>query len=283
MRLDPPDHGTRTPSPEGPRARGNGLRPFDQAAFDDWISALEARHLADLRLQEVTRALRALSSAYIERRHVVAAGATLASNGKRAAFALFYAPLHVLVVDGVLRSLGVSGDAPTSVLDLGCGTGAAGAAWALAVQGQAPSVQGLDRHPWAAAEATWTYRTLGLRGRAAVGDVAKLHRIRSGTAVVAAYTINELPELAREALVGTLLDALGHDPTLQVLVVEPIARSVTPWWSSVTDRFVEVGGRADEWTLDIERPPLVAKLDSAAGLDHRRIKVRTLFVSRHRI
>src|SRR6266511_1038147 len=37
--------------------------------FDHWVSELEKRHLADLRIAEVTRALRALSSAYVERRH----------------------------------------------------------------------------------------------------------------------------------------------------------------------------------------------------------------------
>src|SRR5262245_58859924 len=34
-----------------------------------WLAALETRHLANLRVSEVTRALRALSSAYVERRH----------------------------------------------------------------------------------------------------------------------------------------------------------------------------------------------------------------------
>ena len=51
--------------------------------FDQWLRELEARHLADLRVPEVTRALRALSSAYVERRHKVSAGATLDSAGKR--------------------------------------------------------------------------------------------------------------------------------------------------------------------------------------------------------
>ena len=37
--------------------------------FTEWVGSLEARHLADLRVPEVTRALRALSSAYVERRH----------------------------------------------------------------------------------------------------------------------------------------------------------------------------------------------------------------------
>src|ERR687892_691333 len=99
--------------------------------FAHWLSALESRHLADLRIAEVTRALRALSSAYVERRHTVARGAALDSHGKRAAFALFYAPLHFLVTRHVVAALGSDAATPSSVIDIGCGTGAAGAAWAL--------------------------------------------------------------------------------------------------------------------------------------------------------
>ena len=82
-------------------------------SFDDWVAALEARHLANLRVPEVTRALRALSSAYVERRRRTAphgGGANvrgaLDSAGKRAAFALFYAPLHFIAVTEVIRALG---------------------------------------------------------------------------------------------------------------------------------------------------------------------------------
>src|SRR4029078_5794432 len=125
--------------------------------FDEWLRKLEARHLADLRVPEVTRALRALSSAYVERRHKVSAGATLDSAGKRAAFALFYAPLHFLATLHVVQALAATDGSIRSILALGCGTGAAGAAWAVA-SGGSPSVLGIDRHPWAVDEARWTYR-----------------------------------------------------------------------------------------------------------------------------
>ena len=70
--------------------------------FEEWIAALEKRHLANLRVPELTRALRSLSSAYVERRHTVARGGPLDSAGKRAAFALFYAPLYFLVTSYVI-------------------------------------------------------------------------------------------------------------------------------------------------------------------------------------
>src|SRR5687767_10775558 len=99
--------------------------------FTRWLAALEARHLADFRVAEVTRALRALSSAYVQRRQKLAEGAALSSAGKRAAFALFYGPLHFLTVSHIIRTLEAGAPPPTEIVDLGCGTGVGGAAWAL--------------------------------------------------------------------------------------------------------------------------------------------------------
>ena len=129
--------------------------------FDRWIAALEAKHFAELTFPEVSRALRALSSTYVERRQKLAQGAALSGAGKRAAFALFYGPLHYLLVRHIAANLpGVTRSAPT-LLDLGCGTGASGAAWARACA-QPPRVIGIDRHPWALAEAADTYRSFGI-------------------------------------------------------------------------------------------------------------------------
>ena len=250
----------------------------DTSAFDRWIAALESRHLAALRMPEVTRALRALSSAYVERRHAVRAGATLDGAGKRAAFALFYAPLHYLATAQVVRALGATSATTSAVLDLGCGTGAAGAAWALAA-GRVP-VHGIDRHPWAVAEASWTYRELGLAGRARVGDVTKPHPIRPGTSIIAAYVLNELAPDARQRLTDALIEAVRRDQDSRVLILEPIARAVTPWWDDTARRFQAAGGRADEWTLTLDLPPLVAQLDRASGMRHREFKLRTLFLAR---
>ena len=102
------------------------------ATFSFWIDALDRRHLADLTVPEIGRALRALSSCYVERRSRLAEGAALEGAGKRAAFALFYAPLHVLTVARIVGALD-AGVGIREIVDLGCGTGAAGAAWATAI------------------------------------------------------------------------------------------------------------------------------------------------------
>ena len=150
----------------------------DSEPFAAWIAALEARHLSNLRVPEVTKALRALSSAYVQRRRDGLPRA-MGSTGKRAAFALFYAPLHFLATSLVVRALEAEVPPPRAILDIGCGTGAAGAAWAMAA-GRTSSVAGIDRHPWAVEEARWNYRQLGLDGRARRSDVARLPRSRRG-------------------------------------------------------------------------------------------------------
>src|SRR5258708_40373652 len=98
--------------------------------FDAWLAALEKRHLANLTRPELTRALRALSSCYVERREKLRSGAALEGAGKRAAFALFYGPLHFLTVTALVRAP-LAPEVPLdTIADLGCGTGVGGAAWA---------------------------------------------------------------------------------------------------------------------------------------------------------
>jgi hypothetical protein len=249
--------------------------------FAGWMAALEARHLADLRVPEVTRALRALSSAYVERRHTISRGSALESAGKRAAFALVYAPLHFLAMRHVVQRLQAEKPTPLTIVDLGCGTGAAGAAWAVQAEG-VPRVIGIDRHPWALAEARWTYRQLGVRGDTRQADAARFRpapavSTTGGLCIVAAYLLNELPQGSRQALARTLVDAGARGA--RVLIVEPIARSVTPWWGALADDVVRAGGRNDEWNIALDLPPLVRMFDKAAGLDHRALKARSLYVA----
>ena len=243
------------------------------AIFAEWVAALEGRHLSDLRVPEVTKALRALSSAYVERRGE-AVHRTLDSAGKRAAFALYYAPLHFLATYLVVRALEADQPPPRAIVDIGCGTGVAGAAWAIAA-GRTPTVAGIDRHPWAVEEARWTYHQLGLAGRARQGDVARLPPLAPGDAVVAAYVLNELPVAVRTRVEDRLIEAAGRG--VRVLVIEPIARRVTPWWDLTASRIAAAGGRSDEWRIAVNLPPSLRLLDKAAGLDHRELTARSLY------
>ena len=244
-----------------------------QAPFDAWNAALEERHLADLTPSEVGRALRALSSCYVERRARLAEGAALETAGKRAAFALFYAPLHFLTTAHILDALAVDRKL-RELVDLGCGTGSAGAAWAL----HSPGVRltGFDRHPGAVAEANWTYRRLGLNGKALRQDLTRV-RIDAapGLGVVASYAVNELSDAARDAWLSRLMTVVRHGAT--VLVIEPIARRMAPWWRSWEEAFAGAGGRSDEWRFATVLPARQRQLAKSAGLNPRELTARTLF------
>jgi SAM-dependent methyltransferase len=261
-----------------------------------WLQALEARHFSDLTFQEVARSLRALSSTYVERRGGICEGAALSGAGKRAAFALFYGPLHYLLVREIVVALadpervglhsGLHAEHPSPVrratlsgsptlIDLGCGTGAAGAAWAEACR-EAPHVVGIDIHPWTLTEAAWTYREFGLRAKTVRADVATATLPKSPAMILAAFTVNELSDDGRTSLLRRLIERVAQGD--RVLIVEPLARSVARWWSGWAQEFAAAGGRADEWRFDVDLPPLVAKLDRAAGLKHSQLTGRSLCI-----
>ena len=241
-----------------------------------WVRSLEERHLARFEFPEVRKALQALSSLYVERREKLAAGAALGTEGKRAAFALFYAPLHFLLVREALRALEGARPGLSQVIDLGCGTAPAGAAWASESGGRA-QVLGYERHGWAASEARHTLSAFGLRGRVQVGDLSRAPLGGPGTGIVAAFTVNELEPTARGALRDGLLAAAARGA--RVLIVEPLSRRIGPWWPEWEGAFRAAGGRADEWRFRVERPDIVRRLDKAAGLDHREVTGRTLWIA----
>lgn len=243
--------------------------------FNHWIARLEARHLAELTFPEVSRALRALSSAYVERRQKLVDGAALSGAGKRAAFALFYGPLHYLLVAHIAGALPGATEDITALVDLGCGTGASGAAWAGACS-HPPRLVGIDRHPWALGEAAETYRQLGIQASVRQGDIAKLTLPKGSVAFLAAFALNELPDAARDELLTRLVARASRGD--RVLVVEPLAGFVARWWKGWRDVFEKAGGRADEWRIRTELPAIVAKLDRAAGLNHREITGRSLWL-----
>lgn len=243
--------------------------------FHAWFNALYARHTATLQFAEVRRALQALSQVYVQRRDRMAQGAVFDGAGKRAAFGLFYTPLHFLTVHAIVQALPVS---PLQrIIDLGCGTGAGAAAMALA-QDRGARVQGVDINAWAVAEARWNWQHLGVRGTAAKGDARRflMQQCGAGDALLATYTVNELDDGARATLLTALLAAHGRGAC--VLIVEPIAKRMSPWWEAWVTAFTQHGGRADEWRIPAALPEKLALLDKAAGMQHRELTARTLFL-----
>jgi SAM-dependent methyltransferase len=246
--------------------------------FDQWLLDAEARHFADLTFPEVSSGLRALSSAYIERRQRLGDGGALDGAGKRAAFALFYGPLHFLLVRAIIQALPGASSGNTTLVDLGCGTGAAGAAWAAACA-RPPRILGIDRHSWAIGEAARTYRAFGLTARTIRGDITSTEVPKGPVSILAAFALNELADAPRDALMARLFArAVAGD---RLLIVEPIAGFVARWWARWRAEAEAIGGRADEWRFRIELPPIVAKLDRAVKLDHRELTGRSLWLAGH--
>ena len=202
-----------------------------------WVDALQRRHRQTLTFAEVRRGLQALSSLYVERREKIAGGAALEGTGKRAAFALYYGPAHFLLVRAIVRALDATSGPLRTVVDLGCGTGAAGAAWALET---GAAVEGIDRSGWAVEEARWTLARLRLRGTAKKGDAAAAALPAPPAAVVSAFAVNELDATARTRLLATLREAPARG--VRVLIVEPLARRALTWWDEWATAFVVAGG-----------------------------------------
>ena len=249
----------------------------DTTRLERWLHDLDARHLANLRFSEVTRALRAVSAGYVEQRQTLRSRSPFDGSGKQAAYALFYGPLHFLTVQAIVRHLPGATDSVAHLADWGCGTGAAGAAWALTMSPPRPRISGTDVHPWAVSEAAATYRLFGLKAdvrRAALLD-ARLPP--SVDALVAGWVINEVDETSREKLLPRFMNRAARG--MRILIVEPIATSITPWWTEWERTFQSAGGRADEWRFRIELPELVRRLDKASGMRHDELTARSLWIT----
>jgi predicted RNA methylase len=216
--------------------------------------------------------LRALSSTYVERREsALADRKALDGAGKRAAFALYYGPLHLLLVQHILRELGVVVP-PGLVVDLGCGTGVAGAAIAL-TNPAGLRVLGIDTHPWTLDEARFTYKALGLHGDVRRGHAATTRFPKETSIVVAAFVVNELNDKDRAMLLDHIKQA-----KVSTLIIEPISQRISPWWDQWAAEFTRMGGRADVWKARVVTPPIVKRLAKAAGLRPEMLTARSLFV-----
>jgi hypothetical protein len=251
--------------------------------IDSWLDALDARHTRDMRRQDLLKAIRALSARYVERRSEIGRRSPIDSPGKRAAFAVFFAPLHFLIAREIVRALGDRATSVDQLVDLGCGTGVVSAAWSLE-RDRVQSILGIDRDRWSLSEADWNWRRMNVRGRVRQGDLVRLaiHFARPASAgdvsraLVAGWSVNELTADARAELLSALmrLSATGT----AVLLIEPIARRAVPWWPEWVSAFARAGGRADEWRFDVALPDRLAEFSEAAGFRREALTARSLWL-----
>ncbi len=256
---------------------GPAALPDELAArVDAWIEQAVAR--LGVSVRDARKGVQSVSTVYVQRRNEGRISTrTTEGTSRRAALATYYAPLHFLTTYHAASALDLDVTAPR-ILDLGCGTGACGAALGWLASDSRPAVTGLDRSGWALGEARATWRAFGLRGRARRTVLpAGLPRPRPGDLAVAGFVLNECEPEQREALLGWLADAAragGH-----VLVLEPLATRISPWWDEACARLGERGLRSETLRFAIERPRWVAEIDRASGLDHREIGARVLLSS----
>ena len=99
-------------------------------------------------------------------------------------------------------------------------------------------------------------------------------RADARTAILLAYTVNELPDDGRTLLLEQLVPRARAGAAL--LVVEPIARLTAGWWDEWRTVLEREGARADEWRLPAQLPPLLRSIAKGAGLDPRELTARTI-------
>jgi hypothetical protein len=255
------------------------MRPADPA--HEWLERVVERHTRRYSTSEFTKAVRALSARYVERRADLGRRSPIDSAGKRAAFAGFFAPMHFLTARAVLDAMRASAQHLDTILDLGCGTGAAGAAWALASH-PAPDLLGIDRDGWVLTEAAWNWDSLGLGGRTRRGDLADtLSRLSTrparelaATGVMLGWAVNELDARTRERVLGSLTSLVDRGAT--AIVIEPLSRAVSPWWPVWVDRLAPHGARQADAKFDAALPPRLASLAESAGLRRDVLGARVL-------
>lgn len=273
--------------PSQSTAKPHGAAPMDGRlpAIDAWIDAVIDRHTGSLTPAEFLKAVRALSARYVERRADLPVRSPLDSDGKRAAFAGFFALLHFVTVREVIAAVGAADRPISSVLDLGCGTGVGGAAWALAFGDTAhqPDVMGVDTMGWVLAEARWNWQMLGLRSRTrrlslvdALSAAASAPAGRGSTGILLAWSANELSESDRRRILPLLLAA--HARGSRVLVLEPIARSAAPWWDTWAHAARQAGGMVNDWKIPPKLPARLAALDHAAGFRRDHLSARSIWL-----
>jgi len=257
---------------------------------DDWIAALRAR-LPPLTIREHRQGVRAISSHYVESRgkHGIARRAT-SGEAKRAAFATYYGPLHLLTVFlTVVRATSVSLDGIERIVDAGCGTGAAGAGLALALrmrrQGEIvpyptePPLLGLELLPWPLGIAHQTARHFGLEARYRRCRLPReLPRLRPSDAVILGWSANELQDDERRQLLDRLVDAAAAGARL--FVFEPLARAIAPWMDSWDAALGATTHRLHLVKIEAGRPEWIKSLDEASKLDHRVLGARAILPCR---
>ncbi len=244
--------------------------------FDAWLGANRERYEAELTFTEIRKGVQALGELYAERRGQRGlAEKASEGRGKRAAHATYFAALHFLTTCHAIEMA----DPETfgrvrRIHDLGCGTGATGAAAALSLPAPV-RVTGYDCSRWALDEARASYGVLGVDGRTQRAELPEgFPRAGRGDLLALGWTLSELPAAARRVLVKRIVTAAKRGAAL--LVLEPLSLELGDWWFELARELEALGIGEFPIRVSIERPRFIQHMDKAARLDHQVVGARLL-------
>lgn len=245
--------------------------------FEEWVDETRARFVPPLTTTEVRKGVQALSWNYVEERvRGRDAARALQGEGKRAAFASYFAPLHFLATRIALAGIGPEPFAKVRVVhDIACGTGATGAALASALPEQ-PRIEAFDVSPWAVSEAKRTYDALLVSARTKRGALPQdFPRAGAADLLALGWAANELDEAARGALLTKITAALHRGAAL--FIAEPVSARITPWWDSWCARLAGPGAKHAIVRAQVDLPAWITALDDASGLCHDEIVAKVIW------
>ncbi|HEU4431729.1 MAG TPA: hypothetical protein VFT98_23425, partial [Myxococcota bacterium] len=101
---------------------------------------------------------------------------------------------------------------------------------------------------------------------------ARIPRLEASDLAVAGWFVSECDDAGRERVLAAL--ERGVDVGARVVVLEPLAGRIVPWWDDAAARFAarQVASGSVRWRM--QRPEWIARMDKAAGLDHRELGAR---------
>lgn len=245
--------------------------------FDHWLASVVGRYVPPLTYAELRKGVQALSMLYVERRDEgnVAARA-IDGQGKRGAFATYYAALHFITVHHALEMMGGTDTVgtPRRIIDLGCGTGVVGAALATALPGS-PAVLGVDRSGWALEEAERTWAAFGVSGRAVRAELPDgVPQIGEGDMIALGWSLSEWDDVTRAKFLRRLFKYLRKGVSL--FIAEPLSTQVAPWWDEWAEQLASFGVSQELCKIAIVRPQWIQDMDKASRLDHQVVGARVM-------
>ena len=248
-----------------------------------WLEALERRHLADLTMSEVARALRALSSCYVERRSKLAEGGALSSAGQaRGVRALLWPAAsarhardcrrrcHLRQIRSPTSS--ISGAEPVPPAPPGPSRLGVAARFAASIV-----IRGRSRKR---AGPTGSFSCDGRVVQASIAAHGMLQKRSAAEARPGTASSRRTPSTSSRPTASLHCCSLAR----RLMRREPafwsssrLPGGSSPWWRDWQTAIERAGGRADEWRFPADLPPTQLALARAAGLDPRELTARSLF------